>query len=138
MSNVWKRLQRVGKKAAKFNIKTYEHNLTIECSPKWQPNKVTIIFAHRDRRKSSKVCVCFFVVVVVLDTVYQLFFLFFQKATKWEPENFKNIYEGTCTWSKNDVIDFNVTLYRASSDEKYENKEWSILIEDVRTKKKKS
>ena len=79
MSNVWKRLQRVGKKAAKFNIKTYEHSLSIECSPKWQPNKVSIIFAHRDRRKSSKVCVCAYFVVVVLDTIFQLFFCFFKR-----------------------------------------------------------
>ena len=55
MSNVWKRLQRVGKKAAKFHIKTYLHVVNIECTPKWQPNKVTIIFSHRDRKTASKV-----------------------------------------------------------------------------------
>jgi hypothetical protein len=55
MSNVWKRLQRVGKKAAKFQIKTFLHVVHIECTPKWQPNKVTIIFSHRDRKKASKV-----------------------------------------------------------------------------------
>lgn len=56
MSNVWKRLQRVGKKAAKFNYKSYSHLLTIQCNAKWQPNKVIIVFQHRDRKKYSRVC----------------------------------------------------------------------------------
>ena len=65
MSNVWKRLQRVGKKAAKFNIKTHSHALQIECTPKWQPNKLRIIFSHRERKNISKVksnllITCFF------------------------------------------------------------------------------
>lgn len=35
MTSVWKRLQRVGKKAAKFQFAASFQELTIECTQKW-------------------------------------------------------------------------------------------------------
>ena len=55
MSKVWRRLQRVGKKASKFKFSTYSHCLVIDSNTKWQPDKVCITWSHRDRKISSRV-----------------------------------------------------------------------------------
>lgn len=35
MTSVWKRLQRVGKRAAKFQFVACYHELVLECTKKW-------------------------------------------------------------------------------------------------------
>ena len=55
MSKVWRRLQRVGKRAAKFKYTTFAHTLTLDCDSKWQANKVCLTWEHRTRKYSSRV-----------------------------------------------------------------------------------
>lgn len=57
MSKVWRRLQRVGKKATKYKYTTYSHVLKINCTSKWQPDKVCITWSRRERKISSKVLI---------------------------------------------------------------------------------
>ena len=55
MPKVWRRLQRIGKKATKYKFSTFDHVLTINCVSKWQPNEVCIIWAHRSKMCQSRV-----------------------------------------------------------------------------------
>ena len=55
MSKVWRRLQRVGKRAAKFRFSMFNNVLTLECDNKWQANKVCLIWMHRNRKYTSRV-----------------------------------------------------------------------------------
>ncbi|WAR18895.1 EHBP1-like protein [Mya arenaria] len=51
--SVWKRLQRVGKSASKFQFTASYQELEVESSKKWQPNKICIVWTRRNRRKST-------------------------------------------------------------------------------------
>ncbi|XP_071963803.1 EH domain-binding protein 1-like isoform X3 [Antedon mediterranea] len=54
MSSVWKRLQRVGKRAAKFKFTCSYHELQLKATKKWQPNKLTVVWTRRGRKKPTK------------------------------------------------------------------------------------
>ncbi|KAK2565876.1 EH domain-binding protein 1 [Acropora cervicornis] len=56
MSSVWKRLQRVGKKASKFQFTASYQSLSVECvrGGKWLPNKLVVVWTRRKRRKAIK------------------------------------------------------------------------------------
>ncbi|CAF0703528.1 unnamed protein product [Brachionus calyciflorus] len=104
MSKVWRRLQRVGKKAAKYRFTTFSHVLSISCNSKWQPDKVCIIWTHRGRKYQSK-------------------------YSKWEP-GLMNVYDGVVEWEKStDQLEFDVTLYKSINDSEYEDKEWVLMVE---------
>lgn len=53
--SVWRRLQRVGKKAAKFEITASLHEVSIECVQKYRPENLIIVWTRRNRRNISKV-----------------------------------------------------------------------------------
>ncbi len=63
MSKVWRKLNRVGKKASKYKFTTHSHILTINCTNKWHPDRIRIIWQRSDRKVASTVCS--FVVFVV-------------------------------------------------------------------------
>ncbi|XP_013133851.1 PREDICTED: EH domain-binding protein 1 [Papilio polytes] len=50
MASVWKRLQRVNKRAAKFQYTASYHRIDVETTPKWKPNKLSIVWTRRSRR----------------------------------------------------------------------------------------
>ncbi|RNA17053.1 EH domain-binding 1 isoform X1 [Brachionus plicatilis] len=103
MPKVWRRLQRIGKKATKYKFTTFGHAVSINCVSKWQPNQVCIIWAHRNRKYQSR-------------------------YSKWEP-GLTNVYEGTVEWDGLvDQLEFDVTLYRAINETDYEEKEWTLMI----------
>ncbi|KAH8854657.1 EH domain-binding protein 1 [Schistosoma japonicum] len=52
--SVWRRLQRVGKKAAKFQVTASLHELNIECSRHYIPGNLVVVWSRRSRRYSSK------------------------------------------------------------------------------------
>ncbi|KAF3841048.1 hypothetical protein F7725_006910 [Dissostichus mawsoni] len=54
MTSVWKRLQRVGKKASKFQFVASYQELVLECTKKWQPDKLRVVWTRRNRRMCSK------------------------------------------------------------------------------------
>ncbi|XP_062820889.1 EH domain-binding protein 1-like protein 1 isoform X2 [Anolis carolinensis] len=86
MSSVWKRLQRVGKRAAKFHFVACYQELVLECNNKWQPDKLVVVWTRRNRRICSK-------------------------AHGWQP-GIKNPYRGTVVWMVPENVDIMVTLYR--------------------------
>nr|XP_058923994.1 EH domain-binding protein 1-like protein 1 isoform X6 [Kogia breviceps] len=104
MTSVWKRLQRVGKRAAKFHFVACYHELVVECTKKWQPDKLVVVWTRRNRRICSK-------------------------AHSWQP-GIQNPYRGTVVWMVPENVDISVTLYRDPHVDQYEAKEWTFVIEN--------
>ncbi|PNJ38406.1 EHBP1L1 isoform 5 [Pongo abelii] len=104
MTSVWKRLQRVGKRAAKFQFVACYHELVLECTKKWQPDKLVVVWTRRNRRICSK-------------------------AHSWQP-GIQNPYRGTVVWMVPENVDISVTLYRDPHVDQYEAKEWTFIIEN--------
>ncbi|KAJ8308401.1 hypothetical protein KUTeg_013275 [Tegillarca granosa] len=102
--SVWKRLQRVGKSASKYQFTASYQELEVECTKKWQPNKLCIIWTRRSRRKSTQ-----------LHT--------------WQP-TIKNPYLGQVTWTVPENVEIQVTLFRDNKHSEFEDKEWLFVIED--------
>ncbi|XP_076463903.1 EH domain-binding protein 1-like [Babylonia areolata] len=102
--SVWKRLQRVGKSAAKFQFTASYQELVVECTKKWQPNKLCVVWTRRNRQKSSQ-----------LHT--------------WNP-TLQNPYCGQVVWTVHEKVEIQVTLFRDSRNSEYEDKEWTFVIED--------
>uniref|UniRef100_A0A8C4WM67 EH domain binding protein 1 like 1 n=1 Tax=Gopherus evgoodei TaxID=1825980 RepID=A0A8C4WM67_9SAUR len=104
MSSAWKRLQRVGKRASKFHFVACYQELMVECTKKWQPDKLIVVWTRRNRRVCSK-------------------------AHSWQP-GIKNPYRGMVVWMVPENVDIMVTLYRDPHMEEYEDKEWTFVIEN--------
>ncbi|XP_034358689.1 EH domain-binding protein 1-like protein 1 isoform X2 [Arvicanthis niloticus] len=104
MTSVWKRLQRVGKRAAKFQFVACYHELVLECTKKWQPDKLVVVWTRRNRRICSK-------------------------AHSWQP-GIQNPYRGTVVWMVPENVDILVTLYRDPHVDQFETKEWTFIIEN--------
>ncbi|KAM6960311.1 EH domain-binding protein 1-like protein 1 [Tautogolabrus adspersus] len=104
MTSVWKRLQRVGKKAAKFQFAASFQELTIECTNKWQPDKLRVVWIRRNRRHSTKL-------------------------HGWQP-GIKNPYRGVVLWQVPESLDITVTLFKEPTAEEFEDKDWTFVIEN--------
>ncbi|XP_029696001.1 EH domain-binding protein 1-like protein 1 isoform X5 [Takifugu rubripes] len=104
MTSVWKRLQRVGKRASKFQFVSSFQELTIECTNKWQPDKVRVVWIRRNRRHSTKL-------------------------HSWHP-GIQNPYRGTVIWQLPETLDIAVTLFKEPTAEEFEDKDWTFLIEN--------
>uniref|UniRef100_A0A3P8WRL0 C2 NT-type domain-containing protein n=1 Tax=Cynoglossus semilaevis TaxID=244447 RepID=A0A3P8WRL0_CYNSE len=104
MTSVWKRLQRVGKKAAKFQFAASFQELTIECTQKWQPDKVRVVWIRRNRRHSTKL-------------------------HSWQP-GIGNSYRGLVLWQVPESLDITVTLFKEPTAEEFEDKDWTFVIEN--------
>ncbi|KAJ8795714.1 hypothetical protein J1605_002476 [Eschrichtius robustus] len=111
MTSVWKRLQRVGKRAAKFQFVACYHELVVECTKKWQPDKLVVVWTRRNRRICSK----------VREDV--------NWGSSWQP-GIQNPYRGTVVWMVPENVDISVTLYRDPHVDQYEAKEWTFVIEN--------
>uniref|UniRef100_A0A673A0T9 EH domain binding protein 1 like 1 n=1 Tax=Sphaeramia orbicularis TaxID=375764 RepID=A0A673A0T9_9TELE len=103
MTSVWKRLQRVGKKASKFQFVASYQELVLECTKKWQPDKLRVVWTRRNRRMCSKL-------------------------HSWQP-GIKNPYRGMVVWPVPENIDISVTLFKDPNAEEFEDKEWTFVIE---------
>ncbi|XP_029382766.1 uncharacterized protein LOC115059247 isoform X10 [Echeneis naucrates] len=104
MTSVWKRLQRVGKKASKFQFAASFQELTIECTKKWQPDKLRVVWIRRSRRHSTKL-------------------------HSWQP-GIKNPYRGLVFWQVPESLDITVTLFKEPTAEEFEDKDWTFVIEN--------
>uniref|UniRef100_A0A8C5LL40 EH domain binding protein 1 n=1 Tax=Jaculus jaculus TaxID=51337 RepID=A0A8C5LL40_JACJA len=107
MASVWKRLQRVGKHASKFQFVASYQELMVECTKKWQPDKLVVVWTRRSRRKSSKV-------------------------HSWQP-GIKNPYRGVVVWPVPENVEITVTLFKDPHAEEFEDKEWTFVIENEST-----
>ncbi|XP_043996123.1 EH domain-binding protein 1-like protein 1 isoform X4 [Gambusia affinis] len=103
MTSVWKRLQRVGKKASKFQFIASYQELVLECTKKWQPDKLRVVWTRRNRRMCSKL-------------------------HSWQP-GIKNPYRGTVVWPVPENIDISVTLFKEPNSDEFEDKEWTFVLE---------
>ncbi|XP_070711096.1 EH domain-binding protein 1-like protein 1 [Pempheris klunzingeri] len=103
MTSVWKRLQRVGKKAAKFQFAASFQELLIECTEKWQPDKLRVVWIRRSRRHSTKL-------------------------HSWQP-GIKNPYRSLVVWQVPESLDITVTLFKEPAAEEFEDKDWTFVIE---------
>ncbi|XP_068572268.1 EH domain-binding protein 1-like protein 1 isoform X4 [Cebidichthys violaceus] len=103
MTSVWKRLQRVGKKASKFQFVASYQELVLECTKKWQPDKLRVVWTRRNRRMCSKL-------------------------HSWQP-GIKNPYRGMVVWPVPENIDISVTLFKEVNADEFEDKEWTFVIE---------
>ncbi|KAM9332918.1 EH domain-binding protein 1-like protein 1 isoform 4-T4 [Pholidichthys leucotaenia] len=103
MTSVWKRLQRVGKKASKFQFVASYQELVLECTKKWQPDKLRVVWTRRNRRMCSKL-------------------------HSWQP-GIKNPYSGMVMWSVPENIDISVTLFKDPNADEYEDKDWTFVLE---------
>nr|XP_046176346.1 EH domain-binding protein 1-like protein 1 isoform X9 [Oncorhynchus gorbuscha] len=108
MASVWKRLQRVGKKASKFQFAATFQELTVECTKKWQPDKLRVVWTRRNRRNCTKL-------------------------HGWQP-GIKNPYRGTVVWQVPENLDINVTLFKEPTADEFEDKDWTFIIENETNK----
>ncbi|XP_061525337.1 EH domain-binding protein 1-like protein 1 isoform X14 [Phycodurus eques] len=104
MTSVWKRLQRVGKKASKFHFAASFQQLLLESSSKWQPDKLRVVWIRRSRRHSTKL-------------------------HSWQP-GIQNPYRGLVLWQVPESLDVTVTLFKEPTAEEFEDKDWTFVIEN--------
>ncbi|KAL6118881.1 ehbp1l1 [Pungitius sinensis] len=104
MTSVWKRLQRAGKKASKFQFAASFQELMVECTDKWQPDKLRVSWIRRTRRHSTKL-------------------------HSWQP-GIKNPYRGLVLWQVPESLDISVTLFKEPTADEFEDKEWTFVIEN--------
>ncbi|XP_076171779.1 eps15 homology domain containing protein-binding protein 1 isoform X2 [Ptiloglossa arizonensis] len=105
MSSVWKRLQRVNKRAAKFQFTVSYHEVTLETTTKWKPNKLSVVWTRRSRRVTSE-------------------------PLDWEP-NLSDPLKGIISWAVPDNHTISVTLFKDPRTHELEDKDWTFVIEDV-------
>ncbi|XP_045540599.1 EH domain-binding protein 1-like protein 1 isoform X1 [Papilio machaon] len=105
MASVWKRLQRVNKRAAKFQYTASYHRIDVETTPKWKPNKLSIVWTRRSRR-------------VVTEPV------------EWEP-SLKDPLKGSVIFTVPENQTVTVTLFRDPRTNELEDKDWTFVLEDV-------
>ncbi|KAK3922498.1 EH domain-binding protein 1 [Frankliniella fusca] len=105
MGSVWKRLQRVNKRAAKFQFTVSYHQVILETTPRWQPNRLSVVLSRRSRR-------------VVSDHL------------PWEP-TMKNPLVGHVVWAIPDNKEIAITLFKNQRTNEFEDKEWTFILEDV-------
>ncbi|XP_061142490.1 uncharacterized protein LOC133159455 isoform X6 [Syngnathus typhle] len=104
MTSVWKRLQRVGKRASKFQFAASFSQLVLESSSKWQPDKLRVVWIRRSRRHSTKL-------------------------HSWQP-GIQNPYRGLVLWQVPESLAVTVTLYKETTAEEFEDKDWTFVIEN--------
>ncbi|XP_044750717.1 EH domain-binding protein 1-like protein 1 isoform X2 [Coccinella septempunctata] len=107
MGSVWKRLQRVNKRAAKFQFTVSYHQLQVEFTPRWEPHKLSIAWTRRSRRVTST-------------------------PMAWEP-TLQSTYKGTVVWNVPENHQISVTLFKDPRTNELEDKDWSFVLEDVPT-----
>ncbi|XP_019869615.2 EH domain-binding protein 1-like protein 1 isoform X2 [Aethina tumida] len=105
MGSVWKRLQRVNKRAAKFQFTVSYHQLAIEFTSKWEPHKLSLVWSRRSRRVVST-------------------------PMTWEP-TLQNPYKGLVVWPVPENHQVSITLFKDPRTNELEDKDWSFILEDV-------
>ncbi|XP_037888360.1 EH domain-binding protein 1 isoform X4 [Glossina fuscipes] len=105
MGSVWKRLQRVNKRAAKFQFTASYHELRLETTAKWRPSNLSVVWTRRSRRVASA-------------------------PLPWEPD-MMNPLIGHISWPVPDNHSISVTLFKDARTHELEDKDWTFVIEDI-------
>lgn len=98
-------MQRVNKHAAKFQFTVSYHQLTLETTSKWKPNKLSVVWTRRSRRVTSE-------------------------PLPWEP-TMKDPLRGVVVWAVPENKEVSVTLFKDARTQVMEDKEWTFAIEDI-------
>ena len=53
MGSVWKRLNRINKRASKFHFTASYSELWLEAGPNWQPTALSVVWTRKSRRVVS-------------------------------------------------------------------------------------
>ncbi|XP_077867946.1 LOW QUALITY PROTEIN: EH domain-binding protein 1-like [Saccoglossus kowalevskii] len=107
--SLWKKLQRVGKKASKFQFTASFHELVIECTNKWQPNKLRVVWTRRGRRQTTELYA-------------------------WVP-GIQDPYRGSVVWSVPENVVVNVTLFKVRFIVSKNGKRKKIAEKNINMKK---
>ncbi|XP_053620517.1 EH domain-binding protein 1 isoform X3 [Plodia interpunctella] len=105
MASVWKRLQRVNKRAAKFQYTASYHRVDLDTSVKWKPNKLSVVWTRRSRREVTE-------------------------PREWEP-SLKDPLKGSVIYTVPENHTVAVTLFKDSRTNELEDKDWTFVLEDV-------
>ncbi|XP_059351340.1 EH domain-binding protein 1-like [Daphnia carinata] len=105
MGSVWKRLQRVNKRAAKFQFTVSYNELVVETTSKWQPNMLCVTWTRRNRRLVTE-------------------------PRKWDP-TMKNPLKGLVVWTVPENKEASITLFGDPRSHDFEDKMWTFFVEDV-------
>ncbi|XP_050529415.1 EH domain-binding protein 1 isoform X4 [Daktulosphaira vitifoliae] len=105
MASVWKRLQRVNKRATKFQFTLSYHQIVCETTSKWTPSKLIVVLSRRSRR-------------------------FVSEILPWEP-TMKDPLRGVVIWPVPENKLLSITLFKDPRSNEHEDKEWNLTIEDV-------
>lgn len=105
MGSVWKRLQRVNKRAAKFQFTVSYNELVVETTSKWQPNMLSVTWTRRNRRLSTE-------------------------PRKWDP-TMKNPMKGLVVWTVPENKEASITLFGDPRSHDFEDKMWTFFVEDI-------
>lgn len=105
MASVWKRLQRVNKKATKFQFTISYHQIICETTSKWTPDKLVVVLTRKSRR-------------------------FVSEILPWEP-TMKEPLRGIVIWPVPENKQFFLTLFKDLRTNEHEDKEWTFSIENV-------
>ncbi|XP_057353136.1 EH domain-binding protein 1 isoform X3 [Manis pentadactyla] len=148
MASVWKRLQRVGKHASKFQFVASYQELMVECTKKWlqqkrappnlstPPHPCNYLLIYRWTTFSTPwkhllICICTkarqpdkLVVVWTRRSRRKS-----SKVHSWQP-GIKNPYRGVVVWPVPENIEITVTLFKDPHAEEFEDKEWTFVIEN--------
>ncbi|EGT35363.1 hypothetical protein CAEBREN_19054 [Caenorhabditis brenneri] len=113
MAGILRRLRRSSKKAAKFRFTVTLQELQIYTDDSWKPENLIVSFVHRRRKVSSK-------------------------ERKWE-QSYSDANKCVIMWPEQmtENVDILTTLYRIPDDDQYEDKEWTIVIEELTAKGKR-
>lgn len=95
----------MNKRASKYQFIASYHELVLECTPKWQPDKLSVVWTRRSRRYVSK-------------------------ARTWEP-TIHDPYRGLVVWPVPENVEIAVTLFKDARTEDHEDKDWTFVIEQV-------
>ncbi|KAI2659791.1 EH domain-binding protein 1-like protein 1 [Labeo rohita] len=159
MTSVWKRLQRVGKKATKFQFVASYQELVLECTKKCDSGVNDdhyvhyYIQQHNTSIAQSKIFLSNLHPCSAIETMevglLQLTGLrqpdklrvvwtrrnrrICSKLHSWQP-GIKNPYRGMVVWPVPENVDITVTLYRDPHADEFEDKEWTFFIENETAK----
>ncbi|VDN97891.1 unnamed protein product [Rodentolepis nana] len=103
--SLWKRIQRIGMKAAKFQFTVSLEELTVNFEKGYRPMGVVVVFTRRGRRCTSKAV----------------------DLRKSET----NESSLSFTWTLPDNLEVITTLYRNENSIAFDDKEWTFQVEDV-------
>uniref|UniRef100_A0A1I7ZNM3 Calponin-homology (CH) domain-containing protein n=1 Tax=Steinernema glaseri TaxID=37863 RepID=A0A1I7ZNM3_9BILA len=110
--SLWRKIQRTNKKAAKYRFNLTLNDLLIDGNDGWQPEQIIVALMHRRRRYETK-------------------------PRRVEP-SFADKCRCLVVWPEQapDFIDVLTTLYKDQRNQQFDDKEWTLVIEEVTPKRK--